>query len=437
LNEASPSLKRRGFLFQRKGSRSAGKPSILSSFIPAFGKAGNSEGRIETLFFLYLILFPFGVLARLPLNLWGLAEVKIYLVDLVLALLVASWGIWRFLIKRKPYQLPPLALPLFSFAIIALLSLGAATPLLSNREVIVSGLYLVRWLVYVGFYLVLFDLKKTLFKKRNPLHLLMVLGMAVALFGFVQYFFYPNLKPLEVLNWDPHFYRLASSFLDPNFTGLILVLTLVIIVNDLLKNKRKKSLWLIGGMTYIALILTHSRSSYLAFLVGIGFIAFFRRNLKLFLVALVLLIFSLAILPQPAGEGGKLTRTYTIADRLVSWQNAMTIFQGHPLLGVGFNTYRYAQRDYGFLEEDWQESHGAAGTDSSLLFVLATTGLLGLASYLWFLFRAGALAFKQRKKIMGVVCLASLGAILIHSFFLNSLFYPWVMGWLMILLVCL
>ncbi|MCJ7792573.1 MAG: O-antigen ligase family protein, partial [Candidatus Marinimicrobia bacterium] len=390
------------------------------------------------LFFLYLILFPFGVLAQLPLNLWGLPEIRIYLVDLILALLLISWGMWRFLLKRKPYQLPPLALPLFSFSVLALLSLGAATPLLSNREVIVASLYLVRWLVYVGFYLVLFDLRKTLFKKRNPLHLLMVLGIMVALFGFVQYFFYPNLKALEVLYWDPHFYRLASTFLDPNFTGLILVLTLIILINLLLENKKNKKLWLAGAMTYLALLLTHSRSSYLAFLVGVGFLAFFKRKYLLFLIALGLLAFSLIILPQPRGEGGKLTRTYTIVGRIENWQKTLTIAQDHLLLGVGFNTYRYAQREYGFLEEgDWQESYAGAGADSSLLFVLATTGLLGLASYLWFLISAGALAFKHRKKIMGVVCLASLGAIFIHAFFLNSLFYPWVMGWLMILLASL
>jgi len=44
-NEASPPVERRGFLFQRKGSRFAGKAAFLASFIPAFGKAGDSEAR--------------------------------------------------------------------------------------------------------------------------------------------------------------------------------------------------------------------------------------------------------------------------------------------------------------------------------------------------------------------------------------------------------
>lgn len=392
---------------------------------------------IEALFFAYLVLFPFGQLTRLPIEIWGLPEARVYLTDIVLALLLLSWGIGRFALRKKRYSLPPLSIPIFSFAAMALLSLGVATPLLSNREVTASSLYLIRWLVYVGLYFVIVDTKKTLFKKTSPLNLLMISGIFVALFGFVQYFLYPDLKPLEILHWDPHFYRLVSTFLDPGFTGLILALTLIIIINVLFEKKKNKWLMLSGAITYLALILTHSRSSYLAFIVGVSLIAFLRRNIRLFLITVIVLSLSLMILPQPAGEGGKLTRTYSVVDRFESWQNAVEIIKDHPVIGVGFNAYRYAQRDYGFLDEDWQESHGAAGVDSSLLFVLATTGVLGLAGYLWFLISVGALAFWQKKKTVGIICIASLGAILIHSFFLNSLFYPWIMGWLMILLACL
>jgi len=392
---------------------------------------------IEGLFFTYLVLFPFGQLTKIPLNFIG-PEVNLYMTDIVLLLLLLAWGVWRFGLKKKKYQLPPLALPIFLFFAISLFSLGLASPLLSNREVMVAGLYLVRWLVYVGLYFVLFDIKDRWFKSLDILKFLVIIGVAIAFFGFVQYFLWPNLKALEVIEWDPHYYRLVSTFLDPGFTGLILVLTLIILINLLFKNRNNRWLILSTVAVYAALILTHSRSSYLAFLVGMGVIAWLRKTGRLFIVALVLLLLSLAILPQPKGEGGKLTRTYSIFDRFESWQNALTITKDHPLLGVGFNAYRYAQRDYGFLEkEKWQESHAGAGTDSSLLFVLATTGILGLISYLWYLGGAGFLAFWQRKKIIGVVCLASLGAVIAHSFFLNSLFYPWVMGWLAILLACL
>lgn len=389
---------------------------------------------IKGLFFAYLILFPFGQLTRISLC----PEVNLYLTDVVLTLLILSWGVWRFGFQKKKYQLPPLTLSIFIFSIICLLSLGLASPLLSNREVIVAGLYLVRWLIYAGLYFFISDVKNHLFKTKDILNFLVVIGMAISFFGFAQYFLWPNLKPLEFLNWDPHFYRLVSTFLDPGYTGLILVLSLVIIITLLFEKKKKN--WLIGSalITYLALILTHSRSSYLAFVLAMGIISLLKRNLKFFIVVLAILGLSLSFLPQPKGEGGKLTRTYTVDYRFKNWQNAITIAKDNLLLGVGFNAYRYAQRDYGFLEEEtWQESHAGAGVDASLLFVLATTGLIGLAAYLWFLTKTISVAFWQRKKTIGIVCLASLGAIVTHSFFLNSLFYPWIMAWLFILLACL
>lgn len=390
---------------------------------------------VLALLFAYFIFFPFGQLAQISLQ---MTEVNVYIIDLLVFSILLSWGIWRIRRKKTKYQLPPLTLPLILFSLISFLSFTLATPLLSNREVMVAGLYLLRWLVYVGFYFVIADIKNRYLKPRNLIDYLAITGVALAIFGFVQYFLYPNLKPLEFLHWDPHFYRLVSTFLDPGFTGLVLALTLIILANLLFEKEDKKWLILAMFVTYMALILTHSRSSYLAFLTGIGLVSWLRKNFKILIISLLVLFFSLLILPQPEGEGGKLARTYTIDYRIENYKNTLTIAKDNLFLGVGFNAFRYAQRDYGFLKEDsWQASHAGAGADSSLLFVLATTGILGLMSYLWFLTRAGALAFWQRKKTIGVISLASLGAIIIHSFFLNSLFYPWIMGWLMILLACL
>ena len=393
---------------------------------------------IKFSFFLYLILFPFGQLTRLPLgNLFG-PEVHLYLTDIVLFFLLLSWGVWRFGLERKKYQLPPLAMPIFLFFIFSLLSLGIASPLLSNREVLVASLYLLRWMAYMGLYFVISDLKKYWLKESTLLNFLIIVGGAMAVFGFAQYLFWPNLKPFEFFHWDPHFYRLVSTFLDPGFTGLILVLTLIILVN--LFPEKKGNKWLVIGIliTCPALLLTHSRSSYLALLVSMGLISWLRKKIKLFIVVLIILLFSLAILPQPEGEGGKLLRTYTINYRLESWQSAIAIIKDHPLFGVGFNAYRYVQRDYGFLKgEDWQLSHAGAGTDSSLLFVLATTGIFGLTAYLWYLFKALSLSYSRKKRAIGIICFSSLGAILIHSCFLNSLLYPWIISWLGILLALL
>ncbi|GAI81903.1 unnamed protein product, partial [marine sediment metagenome] len=137
----------------------------------------------------------------------------------------------------------------------------------------------------------------------------------------------------------------------------------------------------------------------------------------------------------PGGEGVRLERTATIQSRFGSWQQALIIFRDHPLLGVGFNTYRYAQRNYGFLDQEkWQTSHAEAGVDSSLLFVLATTGIIGFLVYSWLGSSVIRLSLSVVNAKIGLVVLASVAALVCHSFFLNSLFYSWILAWLGIIL---
>lgn len=386
------------------------------------------------------VLFPLGQLNRLPstvmgVRLIGYPEVNAYLLDLVVAGLGGFWFIWK-LVRKSKFVLPPLAKPIFIFLIFAFLSLMINTPLLSGREVVVAGLYLARWIVYAGLYFVISDLVRQPGKQRTKTknlitRLLIGAGSVSAIFGLWQYFFLPNTKFLKYLHWDPHYYRVIGTFLDPAFLGMIIVLTLILLIahfwQEITKPKKlfivPYSLFLID---YLALALTYSRSSYLAYLVGMGTLAWVKKTPKFFMIILLMGILTLLVLPQPSGEGGKLERTYTIEARVKNWHQSLTIISDHPLLGVGFNAYRYAQRDYGFLVDDWQASHAGAGADSSLLFVLATTGILGFGAYLWL--------WGKTLKTDSLVILASSTALLVHSFFNNSLFYPWIMVWMWALL---
>jgi len=408
------------------------------------------EKIIIGLLFVFLALFPFGQLTKIPSGFLNLPEVHLYLTDVVLFFLVLSWGLWGLLGKRKKYQLPPLAKPIFLFTALAGLSLAVNSPLFSGREVGVGFLYLLRWIFYAGLYFVLFDLKERLpWLKKDWSCFLIIIGSTVAVFGLVQYFLWPNLKALEVLQYDPHFYRAVGTFLDPGFTGIILVLTLILILTTLFngschvlspKNTHKGNpswgspctchpfLVISGIIVYIALALTYSRASWLAFFVGISMLSFYKKSWKIWLFTVGILTLTWFLIPQPAGEGGKLTRTYTIQSRFENYQQAVKIIKERPILGVGFNTLRYYQKQTGLLsEENWQANQAGAGVDNSWLFVLATTGILGFVSYLW-------LYWKALGRFKNILVVSSLTAVFIHSFFLNSLFYPWVMAWVWILL---
>ena len=165
-------------------------------------------------------------------------------------------------------------------------------------------------------------------------------------------------------------------------------------------------------MPFVALLLTYSRSSYLAFLVIIVF--HLRRRKLLLLVACSLWLVALLSLPRPGGEGVKLERLFSITNRLDSMQQGLRLFTQHPVFGVGFNLLRYQQNNL--------VSHSGAGIYNSFIFLLATTGLPGLLAYLWLL--------KRQLKSNAYF----LVPILVHSLFNNTLFYAPVMLWLWLLL---
>lgn len=268
-------------------------------------------------------------------------------------------------------------------------------------------LYLVRWIVYAGLYFFFYDFIDADFLRQGLQRAILL----VALVGLGQYMLMPDTRFLAASHWDDHSFRVIFTFLDPGFTGIILVLGLL--------SQFWEGKWL--GIIYTVMILTYSRATYLAYLAGVVFIALSRRALRVLGLALVIFVFSITLLPRSYGESTNLRRENSLVARLKNWQQAISIWQNSPLLGVGFGNYQYYSGASFF-------SHSKSGSDSSILTVLATTGILGLLAYLWLLMKMWQAGNKNLLFKAGFV------AVLIHSWFNNTLFYPWVMEWLWITL---
>jgi len=229
------------------------------------------------------------------------------------------------------------------------------------------------------------------------------------------------------LGWDPHKNRLTSTFFDPNFTGGYLSLSLGMALGALLLKKLKFTFWEICIFIVIpasALFLTFSRSSWAMFAVTLFLLGLLRVR-KLLLLGVVLAFFAYFAVPRVQTRiSGVTDPADSAAFRLVSWKNSIEIAKDHLGLGVGYNAYRYAQYDYGFFEAGKLGGNAGAGSDSSLLFVLATTGVTGL-----FFFLLGLATFfvRSRDEIdrdWKIIIFALFCGLLLQSQFINSLFYP-------------
>ena len=179
----------------------------------------------------------------------------------------------------------------------------------------------------------------------------------------------------------------------------------------------------------ISLAFTYTRACFLAFFAGIAVLAFLKKKFKGLLGILIGLIAIILILPTAGNLSNKLTRTFSINARFLNYKEAITIFKKHPLTGVGYNNFCIARNMY-IGEEDFS-SHACSGSDSSLLLILGTTGIVGLMVFIGMILKIEP--FLKRDGY-GILLSAALVSVAIHSLFSNSMFYPFILGYIAILL---
>ncbi|KKQ67138.1 MAG: hypothetical protein US86_C0001G0065 [Candidatus Daviesbacteria bacterium GW2011_GWA2_38_24] len=358
------------------------------------------------------ISLMFGEFGRFP---FGGGTVSVTVLDLLLLLTVSFLSIWQISIKKdlKFFKCLNFFVP---FLIIAMLSL-----ILSGN--LKGGLYLIRFSIYtlsfwIG-YSVIFSKVSSLI---NINKLISIVGLILSILGLLQLIVYPNLDSLTSFGYDPHQGRLVSTWLDPNFLGAFLNISLILTIY-LWTHKKEKTWGLIGFVILLSIILTFSRSAYLFLLVTLFIWGYFKFR-KLLSLALVVILLSYLISPRFAERiNGAVNIDKSARERFVSWKSGVVIFQQKPLLGVGFNNLRYAYKNNNLIKTYSEDGgHSGAGVDSSLIFVLATTGVLGFLGYMYFWYKVLQDHFNLSSLSLSVLSIF-LG-LLINSQFINSLFFP-------------
>lgn len=393
---------------------------------------------IKFLSLFLILIFPLGELSRFEFK----NGINFTLNDITVVILFIVWFISN--LKKKKKTIKCLLLkPITLFITIALISLIVNMKSLNQFELTVSFFYLLRWILYSSIYFVIsgFDF----YFKQKIIHLMVFVGVIFVIGGYIQYFFYSNLGNLYYSGWDNHMHRIFSSFFDPNFAGAFFVLYLILISSifiEKLKTKNQKTkllFFLLMILTLIAILLTYSRSALLMFLTSsIVFLILIKKKKLIFLIIGILLLAFLAFSKNFYIENVNLLRTASSEARIDSLSNVTKIIRDHPILGVGFNTYKYAQIKYGFREENnAKTSHADAGTDNSFLFILATTGVIGFTSYiyLWFIIlKSNIKDYKNKKQyFLSIIIISSCLGLFVNALFINSLFFPFIMQWMWIL----
>lgn len=382
----------------------------------------------------FALLIP-GLLLRIPIGGAGILST-----DIFVPAFAVVWVFYRLLIRRSlPFN--SLILPGSIFMGVAVLSfLVGVSELDTAKEMVLSFSYTVRFLSMLCFGWAASDLFASAQDQQTYFRNLFVISGIVIFLGFVQFFLIPDISQWSTEGgWDPHIGRLLGTWLDPNFVGGFIGFLTPFLVGYWYDCTRKRVKIALGVLIVVflgALFLTFSRSGYLS--AGMGLCVFFLvRDPKIILLGIICAGVGIASNERAQKRVEELVGTVsavvfretdevdpTASLRLRSWQQSFRLFEKYPVLGIGYNTYRYRAADEGIVDETYFSS---GGSDSTHLTVLITTGVLGFVPFLWFFGRLWwkplRWYFRTRQALfLGFSC--GVVSLFIHAFFVNSLLFP-------------
>lgn len=379
----------------------------------------------------FCIAFALGQVARIQMG-----NIAITALDIVVALIFASTFI-NYVLRKKVKLTPSISIKYVGLFILSgIVGLLLYSHNLSLSELVVSFLYAIRLVLYLGVYY--WVIRLTDDQRKLAFYSLTGAGVFILIAGFLQYYYYPYLRNLYYLGWDDHLYRLFSVFFDPNYAGAFFTVYLLFILDLLRRSETTVSRAVYGAIglaTVVAIFLTHSRTGFIMIAVGVLVYSTLFVSRKMAIISIFVLSILLILTSNSQIEGLNPLRAASSKARIDSASKAIAVIVGNPLFGVGFNSYRYAQVRMGFREgEPLYASHADAGTDNSYLFIIATTGLVG--GVFFFLACRQLLRYvtttARKNHFPGRSVLASLIAVFIGSLFLNVIFYPMIVIWIVV-----
>ena len=253
---------------------------------------------------------------------------------------------------------------------------------------------------------------------RSCLALLAGLAVLFSLVGFVEYetktiFLNPKLIAANQLH---AYFTVNSVFFDPNIFGRFLALVMILLAAVILYARRRRTVLITGAVLAIlwaALLLTLSRSSIGALLVGLGALAAIRWRVgrAAFIAAgvVAVAVAVIAITPTTFGLNQGLNGASSGRPGLVT--GGLDLFKQRPLWGYGSGSF----------ETEFAARHHAIGETTSASHTIPVTiaaeqGLIGVLVYLGLVLAALFVLFRRcRSDPARVAIAAAFLALLFHT----------------------
>ena len=335
------------------------------------------------------------------------APAKEFIFEALVIIGLMFWAIKMVSREEIKFAPTPLYLPVLSFIAICTLSLiWSDTFFTSLKE-------LPHFLAGPLLYFVIVNNIRDEKQINRIISAVLIVGAVLGIYGILQY------NNITLPFWVPVSGRAGIFGLCGNvgyFAGyIILPLSLAVSLFFASKNRNRKILLLIGILAMgITLIVTFTRSSYLAFGISLLFMfllfllsrgkSFIKENKKTFIYLLIIVIIavSLFIIPTSLNKPGtaisqikgrvsapQLTNAFSSGRRIAIWKFSGMMIKDHPILGSGIGTYKYNTFRYQaefFKQGDNRSIYPYGFADKAhneYVQLWAELGTIGLAIFLW------------------------------------------------------
>ena len=387
-----------------------------------------------------------GQLIRIPTDIVSFKSLAIVPSDIALAPLGFFLVIRKLKARSLFFERAVLQWPIFLFSLAASISLAVNAEYyrLHPYEVKLSSLFLLRWLYYSIPYFLVSDLVKSRLHVKHLLNFLLLGAAVFSGFGVFQAILLPNfaiiVDPSNLAGWDLQRNRLVSTFLDPNYAGCLIAIALAGSVAFWMEGfRRARYLIPLFGL---ALILTYSRGSILAFLTAFLYLLAVGKNKKRgFAALIVVLLMIVAGSPYLIKEAESYQR-FTVSDgsaqsRIDLWRSNIGIIRDNMVWGIGFNTTPFVVPNLPYISRGGYAPTGATSfcITGGLLTIFALTGIFGLSAYCYLLGRVIWMSHFISTRVrdpfyraFGRLGMSSVIILVISSFFTLTILYTFIMG---------
>jgi O-antigen ligase len=205
-----------------------------------------------------------------------------------------------------------------------------------------------------------------------------------------------------------------------------------------LKKSWKLAAWGLLVFSGYCLLFSFSREAYAGILFGALILGLLKQ--RWVLVALVAFLISWQSL-VPVSVQERILMTYdkneqtldtSAQDRVIIWNDAMDLFQQNPVVGIGFDTYKWLHRVTIYRD-----------THNYFLKVMVETGLVGLVFFLWLLMKMSRMGYRLFRtaedpflKSLGLAFCLVMACVFVVNFFGDRWLYLSVNGYLWVMMAC-